>query len=160
MNRQKTAGDSAERELVAELQFRLGVGKRMKGAGRPDDHGDIAAVPDTTVQVTRVLRDSYIRGRIATKLGQLEEQRERAGNRRSVLMLRLGGGGWRAILPDCEAPQTPCGELVITRPPELLTVAQIVRWAPAFAAATRITIPAPAWVLDLDHWCYHWRETA
>ena len=95
-NRSKQKGDRAELEVQGILQDLLGVpARRQLGAGRQDDIGDIAGVPDTIVQVANY-RD--IARAIREKLPQSEEQRARAGVAHAATFVRRPGGGYVVCL--------------------------------------------------------------
>lgn len=92
----KRKGDAAELEVQALLQDHLGVpARRMLGAGRKDDVGDIAGVPDTTVQVAN---HKDVAAAVRHKPVECEQQRERAGTTHAATFIRLRGGDWRVVL--------------------------------------------------------------
>lgn len=89
-NAQKRKGDRAELEVQGILRELLGVpARRMLGAGRKDDVGDMDGVPNTTIGVAdwadldRAVRE---------KLPKLEEQQERAGTTFAAGFFRRRGG--------------------------------------------------------------------
>lgn len=98
-NPQKAKGDRAELEVQALLRDLLGVpARRMLGAGRADDVGDIDGVPDTTIQVaaytdiTRALRE---------KVDPCVEQQARAGTTFGATFIRRRGGRYLvAMTPE------------------------------------------------------------
>lgn len=95
-NPQKRKGDSAELEVQAILQDLLGVpARRMLGAGRKDDIGDITGVPDVTIQVAN-WKD--VGQAVRHKPVECEEQRERADTTFAATWIRLRGGVWRVVL--------------------------------------------------------------
>ena len=95
-NPSKDRGDRAELEVQALLRDLLGVpARRMLGAGRLDDIGDITGVPDTTVQVCD-WKD--IGQAVRHKPVECEEQRGRAGTTFAATFVRLRGGVWRVVL--------------------------------------------------------------
>lgn len=94
----KRKGDSAEREAAALLNTLLGVpARRMLGAGRTDDIGDIEGVPDTTIQVVSRSTDVVAVGLVRKPL-EVEEQSRRAGTTFAATFLRVRGGTWRVVL--------------------------------------------------------------
>ena len=96
MNPQKRKGDQAERELATLLADHLGITIRRKlGAGRQDDTGDLAGIPNTIAQVanwTDALRA------IREKPVAADRQRGNAAATYAVTFIRLRGGLWRAVL--------------------------------------------------------------
>lgn len=96
-NPQKRKGDSAELEVQAILQDLLGVpARRMLGAGRKDDVGDIGwPGSDVTIQVAN-WKD--VTQAVRHKPVECEEQRERAGTTFAASWVRLRGGVWRVVL--------------------------------------------------------------
>lgn len=92
----KRKGDRGEREVQAILREELGVhARRALGAGRRDDVGDIAGVPETAVQVVD-WRD--VARAVREKPEEAEEQRRRAGVAHAATFVRLRGGVWRVVL--------------------------------------------------------------
>jgi hypothetical protein len=92
----KRKGDRAELEVQGLLRDLLGVpARRMLGAGRSDDVGDIDGVPDTCVQVanyddvTRALRE---------KVPACVEQQARMGASFGATFLRRRGGSYVVVL--------------------------------------------------------------
>ena len=98
-NPNKDKGDRAEREAAELLAMHLGVpARRMLGAGRSDDIGDIDGVPGLTVQVANW---SNVAAAVSQKPRGCEVQRGRAGTPFAVTMVRLRGGEWRMVqTPD------------------------------------------------------------
>lgn len=95
-NRAKNKGDRAELEVQGLLRDHLGLpARRQLGAGRRDDIGDIAGVPDTTIQVTN--RADIARA-IREKLPETVQQQERAGSLFGALFCRKRGGGYVVVL--------------------------------------------------------------
>jgi hypothetical protein len=95
-NAAKIRGDRAEREAAQLLHDLLGFDvRRMLGAGRFDDVGDLNGVPDTVVQVAHW---SDVTRAVRVKPLDAEVQRERAGSTFAVTMLRLRGGEWRVAM--------------------------------------------------------------
>lgn len=93
---QKRKGDKGEREVQALLRNILGVpARRMLGAGRQDDIGDIEGVPQTTIQVANW---ANIATAVRVKPEEAEEQRARAGTPLVATFIRLKGGTWRVVL--------------------------------------------------------------
>lgn len=91
-NPQKAKGDRAELEVQELLRRLLHVpARRMLGAGRLDDVGDIDGVPDTTVQVAD-WKD--VLAAIREKVPGCIEQQTRAGNRFGACFIRRRGGAY------------------------------------------------------------------
>ena len=69
--------------------------RRMLGAGRKDDVGDIEGVPDTVIQVK-----NYATVSDAVRLGPIDAERQRgnAGATFAATLVRLNGGAWRVVL--------------------------------------------------------------
>ena len=96
-NPQKRKGSRAELE-AARLLIELGhMARRKLGAGRSDDTGDIEIQgrPDVVVQVAN-WKDALAAVRIKPR--EVEVQRENAGARHAVTLVRLRSGIWRAVL--------------------------------------------------------------
>lgn len=98
-NSAKRRGDAGEREVASILSTLLGIQVRRKlGAGRSDDTGDLANLPDTVAQVKnfkdwpRAVREG---------LPSVEVQRHNADATHGVLFVRLPGrqraGRWIAV---------------------------------------------------------------
>jgi len=92
----KLKGDAAEREAAGILADLTGHPvRRMLGAGRSDDVGDLEGLPGVTVQVAswadtaRAAREKPLAA---------EQQRLNAGNPYAVTMVRFRGGTWRMVL--------------------------------------------------------------
>ena len=69
--------------------------RRMLGAGRLDDMGDITGVPHTTVQVAN-WKD--VAAAVREKPRECELQQVRAGSLFGATFLRLKGGEYRVVL--------------------------------------------------------------
>jgi hypothetical protein len=92
----KRKGDKGELEVQGILREELGLpARRMLGAGRKDDVGDITGVPDTVIQVTT--RADLARA-VREKLPEVEEQRQRAGAKYSAVFARRRGGAWVVVM--------------------------------------------------------------
>lgn len=95
-NRNKSRGDKGERDVAALIAGLTGHPvRRMLGAGRADDVGDIDGVPDTVVQVAAwkdVLRAVWEK-----PLGA-EEQRQNASAGYAATFVKLPRRGWRVVL--------------------------------------------------------------
>lgn len=95
-NPHKRKGDKGELEVQALLRDMLGVpARRMLGAGRLDDVGDIDGVPDTTIQVANW---ADVAKAVRHKPLAAEEQRQRAGTTFCATFVRLRGGEWRVVM--------------------------------------------------------------
>lgn len=93
----KAKGDRAELEVCKVLADLLGLPVRRKlGAGRADDTGDIAGIPETTIEVknytdtTRAITDG---------LADLEREQANAGTTFGAVLVRRRGGRWVAVMP-------------------------------------------------------------
>lgn len=92
----KTKGDRAERELAAILADLTGYPvRRMLGAGRLDDVGDMDGIPGVVIQAAD-WRDK-VRA-IRQKPLEAELQRENAKAALAVTAIRLHGGEWRMVM--------------------------------------------------------------
>ena len=92
----KRKGDKAELELAALLDDLLGVkARRMLGAGRTDDVGDIHGVPDTTIQCANW---ANVCAAVSVKPGECEQQQANAGSTFGATFLRMRGGRWVVAL--------------------------------------------------------------
>lgn len=94
-NRNKQKGDRAERELAHILTRDLGIPiRRMLGAGRLDDIGDLDGIDDTAIQVKHL-------GSIATAINkgipQLARQQEHKHAPHGVLFIKHNKHGWLAV---------------------------------------------------------------
>lgn len=92
----KRKGDRAELEVQALIRDLTGwPARRMLGAGRLDDVGDMTGVPDTTIQVasyadlTRAVRE---------KVPACVDQQQRAGTTHGATFLRRPGGAYLVVL--------------------------------------------------------------
>ena len=95
-NPQKAKGDRAELEAAELSSQLLGVpARRELGAGRLDDTGDIAGVPDHSVQVAS-WKDTAAAA--VQKPRGAEAQRVNAGRAHAVTMVRFRGGTWRMVM--------------------------------------------------------------
>lgn len=95
-NRSKAKGDAAEREAAALLAELTGHPvRRMLGAGRLDDVGDLDGIPDTVVQVAAWSR---VAEAVSAKPPQAEAQRANAGAGYAMTLVRIRGGTWRVVL--------------------------------------------------------------
>ena len=96
-NPAKRKGDKAELEVQALLNDLLGVpARRMLGAGRKDDIGDIGW-PGSNVTI-QVCDWKDIGQAVRHKPVECEEQRDRAGTTFAATFVRLRGGVWRVVL--------------------------------------------------------------
>ena len=95
-NPAKRKGDAAELEAARLLADLTGWPVRRKlGAGRADDAGDLAGVPDTVVQVKHYADQ---RRAVAEILADLEQQRINAGATFAAGMVRRPGGRWFVVM--------------------------------------------------------------
>lgn len=95
-NSSKRKGDAAELEVQGILRELLGVpARRQLGAGRLDDIGDIAGVPETVVQV---VNKKDVARAVREKPRECEEQRRRARATFGVTFVRLRGGEYRCVM--------------------------------------------------------------
>jgi hypothetical protein len=89
-------GSKAELEVQGILRDLLGVpARRMLGAGRKDDIGDIANVPDTTISVAAW--DDLSRC-VREKLPELVTQQQRAGTLFGAMFCRRRGGSYVVVM--------------------------------------------------------------
>lgn len=96
MHPSKRKGDKAELEVQGILRELLGVpARRMLGAGRLDDVGDVAGVPNTTIQCANY---KNITTAVREKPRECEEQQERAGTTFGCTFVRLHGGEYRVVM--------------------------------------------------------------
>jgi ribosomal protein L27 len=94
-NPRKAKGDRAEREVCKRLSELLGRKvERKLGAGRRDDTGDVAGLPNCVGQVKNY--DDTLRA-IREGLADIEVQRLNAGVDHSVILIRQRGGRWIAV---------------------------------------------------------------
>ncbi len=104
MNSKKAKGDRAELEL-AELLTEL-TGKpcrRMLGAGRLDDAGDIDGLSDVAIQCAN-WSDTAAAAR--KKPPEAAQQAENAGKPLAATFVRFRGGMWRVVLTPEQWLQT------------------------------------------------------
>ena len=95
-NPAKAKGDRAELEVQALLRDLLGVpARRMLGAGRLDDVGDIDGVPDCTIQVANY---ADLNRALREKIAECPAQQERAGTTFGCSFLRRRGGGYVVVM--------------------------------------------------------------
>lgn len=95
-NANKQRGDRAEREAAELLTDLLNTPvRRMLGAGRQDDVGDLDGVPDHVIQVAS-WADTAAAARVKPK--EAEDQRENAGAEFAATLVRFRGGKWRVVL--------------------------------------------------------------
>jgi hypothetical protein len=98
MHPSKRKGDAAEREAVELLHDMFGFHvKRELGAGRLEDAGDIAGMPDLTVQIVSRSTD-VVNVALVRKPEEVERQRINRGTTFAVTMVRIRGGKWRFVL--------------------------------------------------------------
>ena len=94
-NRNKTKGDRAERELATRLTEMLGKPmRRMLGAGRQDDVGDIDGIDDTAIQAKHW---SSITAAITEGITQLAAQQKNKNAENGVLFIKHRKHGWLAV---------------------------------------------------------------
>lgn len=95
-NPQKRKGDAAERQAAELLTQLLGIPvRRMLGAGRADDVGDLDGIPGHVVQVAS-WADAAAAARIKPR--GAEQQRINANADHAVTLIRFRGNTWRAVL--------------------------------------------------------------
>lgn len=96
-NAARDKGLRAEREIAGIVSDLTGWDvRRMVGAGFTDDIGDLAGVPDTTVQVANWPSNTL--SAYVTKPDDAETQRNRAQTTFAVTFVRHKGGMWRAAM--------------------------------------------------------------
>ena len=94
-NRNKQKGDRAERELAKLLTVALGIPiRRMLGAGRIDDVGDLDGIDDTAIQVKHL---NSIATAINAGVPQLARQQVNKRAVRGVLFIKHRRHGWIAV---------------------------------------------------------------
>lgn len=92
----KAKGDRAEREAAELLTALTGMNcRRMLGAGRSDDVGDIDGIHSHAIQVAN-WKDTAAAA-IQKPLGA-EQQRINAAAAYAMTMVRFRGGQWRVVL--------------------------------------------------------------
>lgn len=92
----KRKGDAAEREAATLIHDLTGYTvRRMLGAGRADDVGDIDGLPDTVVQVASW---SNVGAAVSVKPWECETQQANAGAHFGATFLRMRGGRWVVAL--------------------------------------------------------------
>lgn len=95
-NPQKDRGDRAEREFATLLCNELGIPvRRLLGAGRKDDVGDIHGIDNWVIQVCD-WKDA--RRALAQKPRECEQQQINAGATFGATAIRQRGGIWRMAL--------------------------------------------------------------
>jgi hypothetical protein len=98
----KRKGDAGEREAAELINELLGVpARRMLGAGRLDDIGDIDGVPNTTIQVVSRSTDVVSVGVVRKPL-EASRQALNAGNTFAATFVRVRGGTWRVVLTPAQ----------------------------------------------------------
>ena len=99
-NPNKIKGDRGEREVEILLQKLLNrpTVRRELGAGRLDDRGDIANVPNTVIQVARC-KAKYLTSVISSKIIGVEKQRLNKRVRFAASFIRWDRGpGWIVVM--------------------------------------------------------------
>lgn len=95
-NSAKRKGDAAELEIAKILSEQLGVDcKRLLGAGRAEDVGDLHGLDDWTAQVAWWPSRGVLRA-FREKPVECEQQQSNAGTSFGVSFIRMTGGVWRA----------------------------------------------------------------
>lgn len=98
-NPRKAKGDRAELEAADMLSRLLELPvRRMLGAGRLDDVGDLDGIPGHVVQIAN-WADAAAAARI--KPVEAEQQRLNANAPHAATLVRFRGGTWRVVL-TCE----------------------------------------------------------
>ena len=162
MNPQRERGIRAEREACAILTEALGVDvRRRANEGIRLDIGDLVGVPDTTVQVSAVPDNPTIIAKRATgKIVDVAAQAMRAGTAHAVVVLRVDGGHWRAVVDTAHLhaldPRMARGAPAVD---DNLTPGVVIRWAPSFAGGRWVYIPrTDMWANTLDEWARDLRQ--
>lgn len=94
-NSNKRKGDRGERELATLLSNLLNKPiRRMLGAGRQDDVGDLEGMGDTTAQVKNW---ANITAAITQGIEQLKQQQTNAKTENGVLFIKHRKHGWLAV---------------------------------------------------------------
>lgn len=92
----KRKGDEAEREIAAVLGQLLGLDvRRMLGAGRQDDVGDLHGIPGVCAEVKNY-RD--VTAAIRDGLNDLDREQPNSGEPFGVVFVRRPGGRWVAVM--------------------------------------------------------------
>jgi hypothetical protein len=92
----KRKGDAAELELAKLLSERLGIDcRRMLGAGRQDDVGDLHGLDGWTVEAKNY---SDVLAAIRDGLADLDREQANAGTPFGVVFVRRRGGRWLAVM--------------------------------------------------------------
>lgn len=95
-NAQKRKGDRAELEVAGLINDLTGWPARRKlGAGRADDTGDIAGVPQTTIQVAAY---ADLPRAVREKVPACVEQQRNAGSTFGATFVKRKGGGFLVVL--------------------------------------------------------------
>jgi hypothetical protein len=94
-NPNKRKGDRAERELATTLSEMLNKPiRRMLGAGRKDDTGDLDGIADTAIQVKHW---NDITAAITQGITQLAQQQQHKNATHGVLFIKHRKHGWLAV---------------------------------------------------------------
>ncbi len=94
-NPNKRKGDRAERELATTLSEMLNKPiRRMLGAGRKDDTGDLDGIADTAIQVKHW---NDITAAITQGITQLAQQQKHKNATHGVLFIKHRKHGWLAV---------------------------------------------------------------
>lgn len=92
----KRKGDRAELEAATLIRDWLGYpARRMLGAGRRDDVGDIDGVPGHVIQVANW---DDVESAVRIKPRKAEAQRVNAGAPYAATFVRFPRAGWRVVL--------------------------------------------------------------
>ena len=155
MNPQRDRGIRAEREACAILHKALGVTiRRRANEGIREDIGDLIGVPDCTIQVSAVPDSpTKIAARAATKTRDAEQQRQRAGTAHALVLLRIDGGLWRAVVDSRSlgalGANAAHAAVYLNAPSPGL----VIRWAPMFSCRDWSLITGTRmFVTTVDSW--------
>ena len=97
-NPAKRKGDAAELEVAKLLSDELGVDcKRLLGAGRAEDVGDLHGLDNWTAQVAWWPSRGVLRA-FREKPVECEQQQANAGTDFGVTFVRMVGGVWRPTM--------------------------------------------------------------
>jgi len=97
-NAAKRKGDFAEREIAAHISDELGIDcRRLLGAGRQDDVGDLHGLDPWVAQVAWWPQRGVLRA-VREKPVECEQQQLNAHAPLGVSFIRLHGGVWRAVM--------------------------------------------------------------
>lgn len=95
-NSSHAKGAAKEREIAAILSDQLGIDcRRLLGAGRAEDVGDLHGLEGWTAQVAWWPNYGVLRA-FREKPVQCEAQQRNAGTSFGVSFIRMNGGVWRA----------------------------------------------------------------